>query len=382
MRAVSKESRTKICIVSRCAWTFYNFRFGLAQALARLPNTSVVGAGVDLPPYAERIEAAGIPFRRLRGRVHGQNPVRILLFAIDLFLLYRKFKPHIAHHFTIKPVIFGTIAARLAGVPRIVNTITGLGRAFDEGNAVTGFYVKFLYRLALRFSHHVFFQNEEDRSLFVREGLVAEGKTSIVPGSGVDLEKFRPGNAQSWNPRSGDRMVLMAARLLRTKGVAEFAEAARLVRQTNPGVVFVLLGGLDFGNPAAVAESELRSWTKEGWIQWIEHRDDVRPLLRRADVVVLPSYYREGVPRSLLEAAAMGKPIITTDNTGCREVVEPGVNGLMVPTRDARALADAIVTLLGDEPARARMGEAGRRRMVERFDERFIVERAVQAYGL
>jgi glycosyltransferase involved in cell wall biosynthesis len=354
----------------------------LAQGVARLPNTSVMAAGVDLPPYADKIEAAGIPFSRLRGRVHGQNPLQILLFAIDLFRLYRAFKPQVVHHFTIKPVIFGTIAARLAGVPRIVNTISGLGRAFDEGNAVTGFYVRFLYRIALRHSHHVFFQNEEDRSLFVREGLVAEDKTSIVPGSGVDLEKFRPGNAEDWNPRSGDRMVLMAARLLRTKGVAEFAEAAKLVRQSNPGVAFVLLGGLDFGNPAAVSESELRQWIKDGAIEWVEHRDDVRPLLRRADIVVLPSYYREGVPRSLLEAAAMGKAIIATDNTGCREVVQPGVNGLMVPTRDARALADAILALIGDEATRERMGEAGRRRMVERFDERFIVDRAVQAYGL
>lgn len=369
-------------MVSRCAWTFHNFRLGLATAVAKLPGVGVVAAGIDIAPYTEKIEARGIHFVPLRGRVHGQHPFYLALFAIDLYRLYLRLRPQVVHHFTIKPVIFGTIAAWLAGVPRIVNTISGLGQAFDKTNVVTGFYARLLYRLALRLSHHVFFQNDEDRALFVRAGIVVEERTSVIPGSGVDLDWFQPENTEALKPSVGDKMVLMVARMLRTKGVAEFVEAARIVRESRQDVAFVLLGGLDFGNPAAVSEAELRIWADSGLIEWIQHRDDVRPLLKRADIVVLPSYYREGVPRSLLEAAAMGKPIITTDNTGCREVVDPGVNGLMVASRDARALAEAVFYLLNDSGLRERMGRAGRMKMVERFDERYIVKRAVQVYGV
>jgi glycosyltransferase involved in cell wall biosynthesis len=218
--------------------------------------------------------------------------------------------------------------------------------------------------------------------LFLRERLVSAEKSSVVPGSGVNLTRFDVGVAQPWPLEEGRRVVLMAARLLRSKGVAEFAEAASLLRAKDANLRFVLLGGFDFGNAASVGAAELQQWVKRGDIVWINHLDDVRPLLARAEIVVLPSYYREGVPRSLLEACAMGKPVVTTDNTGCREAVEQGVNGLLVPPRDARALAEAIGALLADGEIRRRMGAAGRRRMEERFDERLIVEQAARAYGL
>jgi glycosyltransferase involved in cell wall biosynthesis len=225
----------------------------------------------------------------------------------------------------------------------------------------------------------VFFQNEEDQSLFVNAGLIEAAKTSVVPGSGVDIDRFNPSETVG---RGTPLVVLMAARLLTTKGVMEFAEAARIVKPNYPSVEFVLLGGLDFGNPAAIEESDLRKWQNAGLISWVNHQDDIRPFLERADVVVLPSYYREGVPRVLLEAAAMAKPIVTTDNTGCREVVEPGINGLIVPRRDASALAVAISALLKDPDLRRRMGNASRRLAVKRFDERYIVNQTIAAYGL
>jgi glycosyltransferase involved in cell wall biosynthesis len=372
-----------VCIVSRCAWTFHNFRLGLAKSVAGLPGISVVAAGVDIPSYAEKIEKEGIRFVKLRGRVHGTHPLALFAFFVDLYRLYRSLRPNVVHHFTIRPVVFGTLAARLARVPRIVNTIAGLGRAFDEGHWLTTLYAKTLFHFSLRFSHHVFFQNEEDRELFVRNGLVEKGRTSVIPGSGVDTERFRPEAVQGkWTDQPERVVVLMASRVLRTKGVEEFVEAARLVRNRQPNALFVLLGGLDFENPAAIAEHELNEWVAAGAITWIKHQDDVRPLLARADIVVLPSYYREGVPRSLLEAASMGKPIVTTDNTGCREVVDPNVNGLIVPPRDAGALAKAINYLLQDPALRMQMGNAGRRKMIERFDERHVISQTIKAYGL
>jgi UDP-N-acetylmuramyl pentapeptide phosphotransferase/UDP-N-acetylglucosamine-1-phosphate transferase/glycosyltransferase involved in cell wall biosynthesis len=369
----------RVCIVSRCSWTFHNFRLGLATALARIPGVSVTGAGIPVSNYAERIDAEGIEFVNLRGHLHRQNVISIFLFTLDLFRLYQRVRPQVVHHFTIKPVIFGTIAARLAGVPKIINTITGLGRAFEERRSLTGFCAKVLYRFSLPLSDHVFFQNDEDRELFTHSGLVDSEKTSVVPGSGVDVEKFHPNGGRT---EGENGIVLMMSRLLRTKGVCEFVEAARILKSSFPDKEFVLLGGSDFENPAAISERTLTDWVRAGLISWKRHKDEIRSILEQADIVVLPSYYREGVPRSLLEAAAMGKAIVTTDNTGCREAVESGKNGLLVPPRDAIALADAIGTLLRDPALRESMGSAGRRKMLDRFDERSVINSAVKAYGL
>src|SRR5258706_8324618 len=182
-----------ICLVSRCSWTFYNFRLKLAQTLAQRTGASVVGSGIDVHSYSQRIVSSGVEFVKLRGQMHGLNPFYGLLFTLDLFRMYRRLRPAIAHHFTIKPVVLGTLAARVAGVPVIINTISGLGRTFDRGSGLGGLLAKLLYRVSLRFSNHVFFQNEEDRHLFIESGLVAAGKSSVVPGSGVDLQHFNPG---------------------------------------------------------------------------------------------------------------------------------------------------------------------------------------------
>jgi glycosyltransferase involved in cell wall biosynthesis len=373
------ERRRTVCLVSRCSWTFYNFRLALAEQLSTRTGCEIVAAGIDTEGYGQRISSRGIRFVGLRGRMHGQNPLYLLLFFFDLYRLYRNSRPAVVHHFTIKPVIFGTLAARLAGVPKIVNTISGLGQAFSEESKATGYLAKFLYWASLRYSAHVFFQNEDDRTLFIDAGLIRNDRTSVVPGSGVDVERFAP---LPMGTEDDSPSVLMVARLLKPKGVEEFVRAASLIRTRNPQVQFTLLGGLDFGNPAAVERADLDRWVQEGLIRWVGHSDDVRPFIARAHVVVLPSYYREGVPRALLEAAAMGKPIVTTDNTGCREVVDAEVNGIIVPPRDGEALAAAIDRLLRDRGLRQRMGEAGRAKMRRDFDERLIVDRTILAYDL
>jgi glycosyltransferase involved in cell wall biosynthesis len=371
----------RVFLVSRCSWTFYNFRGGLARALAGR-GFDVVGAGAGGDAYEAKIRAMGIPFWNLPIDKRGINPVADLRLIVALYRWYRAQRPDVVHHFTIKPVIYGSIAARLAGVPRIVNTITGLGYVYTERQGVLRWIVDWMYRLALACSHHVFFQNEDDRTLFVSRKLANPRITSLVPGSGVDTERFRPGaGANSAGERAmGAAMVLMVSRVLRDKGAYEFVEAARIAKGTLTGIRFAILGEIDIRNPTAVPEETVRTWHNERMIEWLGHTDEVRPYIAQADIVVLPSY-REGTPRSLLEASAMGKPVIATNVVGCREVVEHGRTGLLVPVRDSKALADAIIELVRDPERRARMGAEGRKKVRQEFDERLVIELAIKAYG-
>lgn len=371
----------KVFLVSRCSWTFFNFRGGLARALAAR-HVDVRGAGAGGDGYETRIRSLGIPFKELPVNKRGINPFADLRLIVALYRWYSEARPDVVHHFTIKPVIYGSIAAHLTGVPRIVNTITGLGYVYTERQGLLRWIVDRLYRIALRFSHRVFFQNEDDRALFVERGLVDPAIASLVPGSGVDTERFRPGVAlQSGNEKQyGGILVLMLSRVLRDKGAYEFVNAARHVRQILPDVRFCIVGEIDTRNPSAVAEATVIAWQNEGVIEWFGHTDEVRPYIAKADIVVLPSY-REGTPRSLLEASAMGKPVIATDVVGCREVVEQGRTGLMVPARDPDALAKAIIELVLNPERRTRMGAAGREKMLREFDERIVIESAIRAYG-
>ena len=370
---------TKAMLVSRCAWTLYNFRQGQMQAM-RDDGMTVLGGGSDGDGFEGKIEALGVPFMPLPIHKRAINPKADMRLILSLYRWYKAERPQIVHHFTIKPVIYGSIAARLAGVPRIVNTITGLGYVFMEGGAVwLRNLVELQYKVALRASHFTFFQNPDDLNLFIGRGLVNKSKTGLLPGSGVDTNRFAP-QAQ---PISGgpDRPVrfIMVARLLRDKGLYEFAEAAKKLKSEGANAEFVLLGGRDERNPHAAPLCDVEAWINEGTLKWLGESSDVRGPLSEADVAVLPSY-REGTPRSLLEAAAMGKPIITADSVGCRETVDHGVNGLLVPVRDADALAEAMRTLLNAPELRKRMGCAGREKALREFDEKIVIRSIMDVY--
>lgn len=370
----------RVFLVSRCSWTFYNFRAGLAKALLARQFV-VVGGGAGGDQYEEKILSLGIPFKNLPVDMKGINPLADMRLIVALYRWYRQERPDVVHHFTIKPVIYGSIAARLAGVRRIVNTITGLGYVYTERKGALRLLVDQLYRLALGFAQRIFFQNEDDRGLFISRGLVSREKTSLVPGSGVDIDHFHPGYIFEQQPaKSGEVVVLMLSRLLRDKGIYEFVEAARMVIAAVPNVKFQVLGEIDRRNPSAVSSEEVEAWQFKGILRWLGHTDEVRPHISRADIVVLPSY-REGTPRSLLEASAMGKPVIATDVVGCREAVEHDVTGLLVPVRNAGALASAIMTLAGDPATRTRMGAAGREKMIRQFDEQIVIGLAIKAYN-
>jgi len=341
----------------------------------------VLGGGADGDGFESKIKGLGVSFRPLPIDKKGINPWADVKLFWTLYRWYCEERPDVVHHFTIKPVIYGSIAACLAGVPRIVNTVTGLGYVFMEEDLTwLRRLVEWQYRIALACAHFTFFQNADDLAYFVARRLVPRRKAGLLPGSGVDRTFFTPTSTTSRSPEA-PVTFLMVARLLREKGLLEFVEAARLVKRDFPTARFQLLGRRDERNPTVVSASELDRWQGEGVLTWLGDASDVRPIMAQADVVVLPSY-REGTPRSLLEAAAMGKPIITTQTVGCREVVEDGVNGLLVPVKDSKALAEAMIRLIQDPSLRERMGKAGRVKVEREFDEQMVIEKVLDVYWL
>jgi glycosyltransferase involved in cell wall biosynthesis len=300
----------------------------------------------------------------------GTNPFRDLLTLLSIMDAIRKLNPDVCLLFTIKPVIYGGVAATLFSRRYIAN-VTGLGTAFLSGSwlrrIATG-----LFKFSLKRAERVFFQNEEDLSAFVNGDIVSHRVASLLPGSGVDTTRF-PLTPPADN--GSELVFLMVSRLLRDKGVLEFVHAARLVRKVVPKTRFQLLGPLNVVNRTAIRRDDVQAWVDEGAIEYLGETDDVRPYLQSADCIVLPSY-REGTPRSLLEAAAIGRPVIATDVPGCRHVVDDGRTGILCRARDAQDLAAKMLqmTTLSQE-RRRQMGESARARVEREFDEAVVLER-------
>lgn len=367
----------KLLIVINTSWNVINFRLGLVRGLVANGYQVVVAAPRDR--FSEAIDAIpGCRYVALPMRGHGRSPVEDLLLLRRMLAIFRAERPAAFLGFTVKPNVFGSFAARACGVPAI-NNIAGLGSVFNESSA-TARIVVLLYRAALRGSARVFFQNREDSALFTSRGIVRARQVGLLPGSGVDTARFTaaPPPATTGAPFT----FLLVARLLREKGIAELAAAARIVRARHPTVRVRILGPLDPANPASVAKADLDGWIAEGLFDYLGTADDVRPILAQADCMVLPTYYREGTPRALLEAAAMGRAILTTDMPGCRDVVDDGENGYLVPPRDAAALAAAMSRLVElPADALAAMGAHSRAKIERQYDERIVVDRYLRALG-
>lgn len=296
----------------------------------------------------------------------GLNPLADLKLLADYRRLLKPIRPAAFLGYTIKPNVYGSLAAASLGIPAIPN-VSGLGTAFIR-NGLLQQIVTRLYRVAFRRAPVVFFQNDEDRQLFTDRRIVRPDQPRVLPGSGVGLDWFTP------VPQAdGPPTFLLIGRLLRDKGVVEFVEAARALRSVLPQARFQLLGPIDIGNRTAISPGELGSWVSEGLVEHLGTTDDVRPFIAAATAVVLPSY-REGMPRSLLEAAAMGRPLIAADVPGSRDVVEDGVNGFLCTVRNSASLAGAMDRLVRLPAAqRIAMGEASRRKVQERFSEKLVV---------
>lgn len=341
---------------------------GHRVTLACPASDSYALGAVDLP--VERID---LPLTQ-----HGVNIFSELRALFVLYKMLRELKPDLVLNFTIKPALYGSISAAWAKVPRIVSVFTGLGYWFtrsDGDSSLIGIIIKAGLRLALNRNELVFFQNTDDQRLLVEEKLVALSKTRIVDGSGVDISHFAP-RASLPAPNT----FLLVGRLLREKGIREYVAAARKLKSTYPSAAFSLLGPIDT-SPSAISSKELQEWIAEGVITYLGEVADVRPLVQGAGVIVLPSY-REGTPRSVLEAMAMGKPIVASDAPGCRETVRNGVNGFLVPVGDVEALSAAMARFIENPQLEKKMGTESRRLAMERYDVRKVNAAFLQAVGL
>ena len=363
-----RPSGPLIALSANDGWGIINFRRGLMAALQAAGYRIAVLAPDG--PHSQAIRALGPDFIPLPIDARGRSPSADLKTLAAYHRRLRALRPAAFLGFTIKPNIYGSMAAHLLGIP-VINNITGLGAMFERKGLLNGL-VASLYRLALRRSARVFFQNQDDHDLFVERGLVQPAQAGLLPGSGVDLGHFSPVVGTDDGPFT----FLLAARLLWAKGVGEYVEAARIVRAERADVRFRLLGPIEPNGPGAVPEAALRAWSEEGLIDYRGSASDVRPELAQAHCVVLPSYYREGTPRILLEASSMAIPVIAADSVGCREAVRAGETGLLCEPRSAISLADAMLAI-ASMPAEDRraMGQASRAYMERCFGEE-VVHRA------
>lgn len=368
-------SAKKITVLSHFGWGMYRYRLEFLRELVRAGWQVTAIADWRDGPYEALVRAEGVqtqPIHLTRSRLDLFGDIRTV---VQLYRLYRSVRPDVAQHFHTRPMILGAIAARLARVPRIVNCVTGLGMLFSGELNLLRRLSRPLYKLAFGGGIVAVFQNARDLESLVAAGIVARQNAVLVAGSGIDTQALRPD--PDVPPEKRD-VVIMASRMIWSKGVADFVDAAVLLKPRFPHVRFILAGGVSqyYGMHASddVGEDWLRAAAARGAVEWPGHvaPAEVETLFRRAAAVVLPSFYPEGIPRCLIEGAAAGAPIVTTDMPGCRDAVVPGVSGLLCTPHSAQEVADAVAVILSDPAVRARMSVASRRLAVEKFDVRAI----------
>jgi glycosyltransferase involved in cell wall biosynthesis len=338
-----------------------------------------VTAVTRVKDHGAPIVAAGAELVSTSLRRGFRNPIREIAGFLGLVRIYRRERPVIVHHVTPKSSLFGSLAALLAGVPAVINALAGLGYLYASPSpkaALARPWVTLAFRALLRRRNTwLIVQNGEDLEFFVDTIGIPRQRIELIRGSGVDVVRFRPADVEPGFPLR----VVLVARLIREKGIHEAVTAARLVRATRDDVEFILAGETDTESPSGVPAATLQAWHDEGVVTWLGKVDDVPALLASCHVALLPTY-REGLPKSLLEAAACGLPLVATDVTGCREIVLPEINGVLVPPRDPAAIADAVLALAADPERRRRFGRASRRLAEEQFAEEMVVQRTMDLY--
>jgi glycosyltransferase involved in cell wall biosynthesis len=370
--AMAQKSVVTIAMVCNSSWALSNFRGSIIRALVKKGKrvVALVPEGVG----TSKLEALGAEVHRVPISAKGINPISDLWLLVRLVLAYRAIKPNLIFHYTIKPNIYGSLAARSLGIKSIA-VVTGLGFVFLN-RRFSSFVAKMLYRASLSNASEVWFLNREDGETFVKLGLAKSEACRWLPGEGVDTNHFQPTNSERV---AGPFRFLLAARLLWDKGVAEYVSAATQLKARYPEVRFLMLGEEDARNPSAIGAIQMRTWQEQGSVEYLGVANDVRSSLEYADCVVLPSY-REGLSRILLEASAMGRPAIASDVPGCREIVRDGSTGYLCKVRDAVDLAAKMECMIrSSQLERARMGAEGRRWVVEQFDDRIVIARYLEA---
>ncbi|EJN00857.1 glycosyltransferase family 4 protein [Herbaspirillum sp. YR522] len=368
--------KRKILYVITADWFFCSHFMARAMAARDAGYEVVVAARAG--EHVDEIVRAGLGFIDLKVSRRGVNPFSELATVLALWKIYRHQRPHIVHHIALKPILYGTLAALLGPRPHVINAPVGMGFVFTSPRLLAR-CLKPLIMLGMRRllnprGSRVVFENADDLGAAVQQGLVRRSDTVLIRGAGVDTDEV-----ETLAEPVGPVRVILAARMLWDKGIEEFVGAARLVREKLPDTRFLLVGSPDEGNPASIPPAVLQKWQREGVVQWLGHRTDVPELLAQAHIACLPSY-REGLPKFLLEALAAGRAVVATDVPGCREAVEPGVNGLLVPARDTAALAAALCELVPDAQRRQAFGRAGRERAEKQFSSARVIAETLAAY--
>jgi glycosyltransferase involved in cell wall biosynthesis len=370
----------KFVFFANTDWYLYNFRLSTAQRLQADGHEVVMLSPPG--PFGERFAALGFRWVTLPMDRASLNPAREFFTVRHLARLLRRERPDLVHNFTVKCAVYGGLAARLAGVPAVVNAVAGMGYVFTSNSAKARLLrplIKAMMRATLDNQRSLLIlQNPDDAEIFSRSKLVAAHRIQVIRSSGVNTTRFRPiQRAQGKRPLR----VLLAARLLWEKGIQEYVDAATALKAQGRDIEFLLAGMPDPGNPRSVSEAQAQQWADAGTLVWLRHVEDMPALFETVDVMALPSYYREGVPKSLIEGAAAGLALITTNLPGCREVVtRHGVDGLIVEPRNAASLADLIARLDDDRALLRTLGASAREKALADFDERLVIQRTVDAY--
>lgn len=368
---------SRLLFVANADWAFVSHR--LPIALEAIKRGYEVHIATPITDKADMLTAHGLIVHPLYLKRKSINPICNMRSFLQLLILTKKIKPKIIHLITIKPILLGGIAARLNRVPALVIAVSGMGFVY----IATGIAAKlrrklvgFLYRIVFTHTNlKVIFQNKDDQKILANTTKLPLSKSILIPGSGVALDTYQAKPLPTGMPR-----IVMACRLLVDKGVREFITAAHLVKQSGYDAHFMLVGECDFGNPTSLTETELKELTSDDHVEYCGHQTNMPDILANAHIVVLPSY-REGLPKVLIEAAACGRAVVTTDVPGCRDAIEPNISGLLVPVHDANALANAIKRLLDDPEYCAQLGEAGRRLAERKFDIHKIVAQQLSIYS-
>ncbi len=367
----------KLMILGSFAESLINFRGPLITALIKLGHEVIVCAPNADIELEKKIKKLGAVYCHIPVNRSGLNPFIDFFTMWHLFLLFKKVKPEKILNYTAKPVIYGSIAGWLAGIKGIYSIITGLGYAFigtDTKTKVLGFFVKVLYKLSLKVNTKVFFQNADDAGLFLSDLLVTKEKVAIINGSGVDLDHFKPA------PIPKEVSFLLIARLLKDKGIREFVNAAAVLKEKYSNISFKLVGWLD-ENPSCITAEELKLWQEQGTIDYMGRLSDVRPAIKGSSVYVLPSY-REGTPRTVLEAMAMGRPVITTNAPGCKETVINGENGFLIPVKNVAQLVTAMEKFVNSPEIIPVMGGKSLKLVVDKYDVKKVNQTIIEAMGI
>ncbi len=366
-----------VAIVINTSWNIFNFRLGLLRALQEDGYNVVAIAPTD--DYSPKLEALGIKHYDIKINNKGTNPLEDAKLVLAFRKLYKEIAPDVILQYTIKPNIYGSMAASMLGIP-VISNISGLGTVFLN-DSVSSKIARLLYKVALKVPQKVFYQNAHDRDLFIDSNLVRESKTDLLPGSGIDTEKFKPVSKGNESDEESENVrFLFIARLVRDKGLMEYVEAAKITLKNQcQKPEFHILGAYYSGNPTVITEDQMQKWEEKGIVSYIGVSDDVKSVISKYDCIVLPSY-REGLSRVLLEAASMAKPIIATNVPGCKEVVDDGENGYLCEVKDAESLANQMKKMI-DLGAKERqdMGRFGREKVKSEFDEKIVIRKYCEA---